>query len=94
MRSNSHIPMAPSALVKPQSERVSESITLLKQLRELGVVDTTPSLQVLRNHLNDWIRTGDSWAGKIEFPSYGRIADVLLPRRADRAATLKFISKK
>jgi hypothetical protein len=79
---------------KPQGERVKESIILLKQLADLGVGETTPSLQILRNHLNEWIRTGSPWAGKIEFPTYGRVADVVLPRRADRAATVKFLLKK
>ena len=76
---------------KPVSERVKESVHIIEQLRQLGVVETTPSLKILREHLNEWIRMGEPWAGSVEFPSYGRVAKVVLPRRADRAATLKFL---
>jgi hypothetical protein len=79
---------------KIQGDRVKESIMLLKQLKDLGVGDTTPSLAILRTHMNDWIRTGTPWAGSIEFPSYGRVAEVILPRRADRTASLYFRIKK
>jgi hypothetical protein len=75
---------------KPVADRVKESVHLLKQLRDLGVADTTPSLQILRDHLNEWIRTGAPWAGSVEFPSYGRVAKVILPRREDRAASIEF----
>ena len=75
---------------KPVADRVKESVHLLQQLRDLGVADTTPSLQILRGHLNDWIRTGEPWTGSVEFPSYGRVAKVILPRREDRAASIEF----
>jgi hypothetical protein len=76
---------------KPVGDRVKESVHLLNQLRELGVGEMTPSLTVLKGHLNDWIKTGDPWAGSVEFPSYGRVAKVVLPRRSDRAATIQFL---
>ncbi len=70
------------------NERITESIRLVKQMEDMGM--TSASLTELRERMNDWIRTGDPWAGTIKFPAYGRAADVVLPRRADKAATIHF----
>ena len=75
---------------KAQSERIKESLRLVNQLIDIGVAPDAPSMKVLRDHMNDWIRTGDDWMGVIPFPSYGRDAEVVLPYRADRAASINF----
>jgi hypothetical protein len=76
--------------IKPQEERLSEGIELLKQLRDLGVPDTLPSYLILKNHINDWIRNGNLFEDKIPFPTFGRTASVYLPARASGTATLAF----
>jgi hypothetical protein len=40
--------------------------------------------------MNNWIRGGAAWSGHIEFPRYGRYADVILPDRAGKVASIDF----
>ena len=75
---------------KPQADRLSEGVSLLKQLREAGVKDTVISFQVLKQQISDWVKTGEPWEGRVEFPEYGRVAVVNLPRYTNRAAELTF----
>ena len=75
---------------KPVAERVKESVTLIAQFKELGVAETEPGLVQLRAQMNDWIRGGGAWAGRIEFVRFGRYADVNLPDRAGKVATADF----
>lgn len=75
---------------KPVGERIKESVTLIAQFKELGVGDTEPGLTQLRQHMNEWIRGGAAWAGRIEFPRFGRYADVSLPDRAGKVAAADF----
>jgi hypothetical protein len=75
---------------KPVMERMSESVELVGKLMELGVHDTEPGLVQLRGHMNTWIRGGAAWSGRIEFPRYGRYADVILPDRTGRVASVDF----
>jgi hypothetical protein len=79
-----------SGVEKPKEERVKEGISLLKQLAEAGVVNTAPGWEELKKQISDWVSTGVRWEGRIEFPSYGRYADVVLPRRAGQVAELAF----
>ena len=75
---------------KPVQERMSESVELVGKLRELGVADSEPGLVQLRSQMNNWIRGGAAWSGRIEFPRYGRYADVILPDRASKVASVDF----
>lgn len=64
--------------------RVSECISIMKQIRDLGFPSDYPPYKELSQRISDYIRTGEPWSGKIKFEAYGRYADVILPRRADR----------
>ena len=81
--------MAPKT-PKPQADRLSEGVSLLTQLRETGVRDNCMSFLVLKQQISDWVKTGESWDGRVEFPEYGRVAVVSLPRYTNRAAELSF----
>ena len=78
---------------KPIQERLKESMTILKQLNELGVHKTNPAYKELSEKFNEWVRGGDSWSGDIEFPRYNRIAQVSLPVKLGRFATCNFLVK-
>lgn len=78
---------------KTKEERVREGIALLRQLQDIGVDPADPQFCVLKERVSDWVKTGDPWAGKIPFPSYGRVAEVLLPRKAAATASLAFRAK-
>lgn len=64
--------------------RVEECIRVMKQVRDLGIPTDYPPLKELSTRLSDYVKTGEPWSGKIKFEAYGRVADIILPRRADR----------
>jgi hypothetical protein len=73
---------------KTKEERVKEGINLLMKLKEVGISPTDPSYREVQEHISDWVKTGDPWIGKVEFYRYGRIAEILLPRKATAVASL------
>lgn len=75
---------------KTTASRVKESVELMSKFRELGVADADASLAQIREQMNAWIRGGAAWQGRIEFPRFGRYADVTLPDREGKAATIDF----
>jgi hypothetical protein len=70
---------------KPVADRVQECSAVLRDIAGLGIPSFSPELVKLRGHMNDYIREGTPWTGTIDFGAYGRIAEVILPRRADKA---------
>jgi hypothetical protein len=80
---------------KPQSDRVKEGIHLLKQLIGAGVQEFAPGYADLKDQVSEWVKTGTRWEGRITFPTYGRYADVVLPKKDYQTATIAFkVSKK
>ncbi len=75
---------------KPQVERVKEGIHLLKELLGAGVQETASGYDELKTQISEWVKTGTRWEGRIIFPSYGRYADVVLPKKAFQTATIAF----
>lgn len=68
--------------------RIEECIRVMKQLRDLGIPSEYPPLKELSKRLSDYVKTGEPWAGKIKFEAYDRVAEVILPRKADRQITV------
>jgi hypothetical protein len=75
---------------KPQEDRVKEGVHLLKELLGAGVTETAPGYTDLKTQISEWVKTGQRWEGRITFPSYGRYADVVLPKKASQTATIAF----
>jgi acyl-CoA-binding protein len=75
---------------KPKADRLREGVHLLKQLQGGGVAETAPGYMDLKTKITEWVETGDRWEGRITFPSYGRYADVVLPKKASQTATIAF----
>lgn len=75
---------------KPLDERVKECTSILRDIHALGIPNFSPELEKLRGHMNNYIREGTPWSGTIDFSAYGRIAEVILPRRADKAVEVLF----
>lgn len=75
---------------KTIASRVKESVELMRKFNELGVTDADPSLAQIRTQMNAWIRGGPAWTGRIEFLRFGRYADVALPDREGKVATIDF----
>ena len=80
---------------KPKADRLREVVHLLKKLQQAGVAETAPGYMDLKTQITQWVETGERWEGRITFPSYGRYADVVLPKKETQTATIAFkVSKR
>lgn len=70
---------------KLPSDCLRESVELMKKISTLGIPLDCPEVAELRARLNAYARDGECWSGTINFLAFGRIADVNLPRRADKS---------
>lgn len=73
---------------KPKADRVKESIEILKKLRDLGLNEREPGYILTKQKFSEWVDKGEAWSGDIEFPMLQRKAEIVLPARADRVASL------
>ena len=78
-----------AASEKPVADRIKECVTILKDIEGLGIPNNSPEVALLRTHFNNYIKDGTCWSGTVDFRAYGRIAEVSLPRRADRAVEVR-----
>ena len=69
---------------KPKEERLKESLEIFRSLKSLGIPFDAPEVQELKTHVDAYVRDGICWSGSVSFLAYGRIAEVSLPRRADK----------
>lgn len=65
-------------------DRVKEIVTIFKKFRELGIPMEAPEVQELKTHTDAYIREGICWSGTLNFQRFGRMAEVVLPRRSDK----------
>ena len=78
---------------KSTSERMAESVYLVKQLADVGIGNTHPHMKAFRDILNCWIREPDySYSGRVDFSSYGRRGDLVLPRMPGHVASMRLRS--
>lgn len=77
--------------VKPTSERVKESMEILKKIQELGIADSDPGYKALSAHFSDWIRGGEAFVGNVDFIRWNRRAKVLLPTKPGAIARCDFL---
>jgi len=74
---------------KPVADRVKETIELMRNIEGLGIPLDCSEVSELRTHLNEYIKDGTCWEGTIDFLRFGRMAEVSLPRRADKTIEVK-----
>jgi len=75
---------------KTTASRIKESVELISKFKELGVSESEPGLVQMRQVMNEWIRGSASWSGRIEFPRYDRYAEIVLPDREGKVASVAF----
>jgi hypothetical protein len=80
--------------LKSMTDKAEEAIKLIKQIRDLGILQSDPSYLEVKTHLNEWIKSDEKSIKEytIEFPRYGRKAVLTLPWRSDQ--TCSFFLKK
>lgn len=64
--------------------RLQKCLDIVRDIKDLGVPTDYPPFKELSKRLSDYVKSGEPWAGRIRFDSYGRYADIVLPRSADR----------
>lgn len=75
---------------KSFSDRVEECVRVLKEMRDYGIDAENRGYAELKARIDDYIKTGDPWQGRIPFPDIERVAIVLLPRPARSAVEVSF----
>ena len=75
--------------LKSMTDKAEESIKLIKQIRDLGILETEPSYLEVKKYLNEWIKSDEKRIKEyiIDFPRYGRKATLTLPWRDDQTCT-------
>ena len=73
----------PPKPTKTREQRVMDAIEILSNLKSVGATGDSGYIDT-KLRLDQWIADGETWAGRIEFPRYGRYLDLILPQRADR----------
>lgn len=74
---------------KTKEERVSEGMTILFKLREVGIEDSNPGVKVIKDAVRTWINDGIPISLKrIEFGRINRVGELVLPRRSGVQPTL------
>jgi len=74
---------------KPIADRLKETVTILKDILALGIPLASPEVQELKGHLDAYVKDGTPWQGSISFERFGRIAEVTIPKRADKAIEVR-----
>lgn len=66
---------------------------MVRQLEEVGITRDLPGRQELDKHIQEYVKQGIPWSGRIKFPELHRFGNVILPRlaRHNVSIDLKFV---
>ena len=78
----------PKEQLKTKGDRVKETITILKKLMEVGIMDHTDAYLKTKEYLDEWIQTGESAQHLIDFSKFKRTGILVLPNEANKTAEL------
>ena len=80
---------------KPKEKRLQEIIEILKKIEGLGIPIESEEVQELKSHFDRYLHSGICWKGTVPFRNYDRIADVVLPKKANKTieVTLRVATK-
>jgi len=67
-----------------RSNKLLEFINILNDISTIGIPLNSPEVLELRSHFNDFLTTGKSWFGTIDFRKFGRMADVSISPNPDK----------
>ncbi len=77
----------PDKYCKTREQRVLEAVEILKNLKSVGIPDSEPGFVETKQKLDEFVKSGFPWEGKILFPRFGRYAEVILAAREGRKNT-------
>ena len=77
--------------IKSKKDKVSETVTLLKQILGLGIHENDVSYLEVKEYCKKWIETEEKkiFEYEIYFTRYGRDATLTLPWRSDKSCEFR-----
>lgn len=78
--------------LKPQSERIKETVTLLKKLKEVGILTNDAGYIEIKRRLDEWVQGGEKWSGIVEFSRLDQKAEVDIPTKAGKELMVKLLA--
>jgi len=73
---------------KSKADRLKETIRLLKELQRVGIGERHEGYFEIKTLLSKWVQDGEKAVATIELRNHGRVAEITLPKRADKAASI------
>ena len=73
---------------KTLPQRLTEVVEILLNLKNAGITEQDPGFQELKGICDKFVHQGETFTGKVDFPRYGRYADVILTNWAGRKNTV------
>jgi len=73
---------------KTKADRLKETIRILKQLGELGYSDIDVGYKEVKRIMTQWVNDGEKVVTTVDFTRQNRVAELSLPKRADRTVSL------
>ena len=73
---------------KTKADRLKETIRLLKELQRVGFHSADPGYVEIQGHMTKWVADGEAFETVVPFIRHGRDAELNLPSRADKAASI------
>lgn len=77
---------------KTLSERLTESVTLVKKLRNIGLNTQLDGMKELSLHLNEYVKNEKLWSGKIFIVEANLYIHVILTNKSTKNCSVR-ISK-
>lgn len=81
--------------VMSAAERLRQTMAILKKLTEdLGIPYKSAEIQELKGHMDEFIRTGEPWEGRVVFEPWGRVANCVFTQAGNMEVTLQVLRKR
>jgi len=74
---------------KSKADRVKETVTILKKLKEVGVPDTDAGYSLIHKHMSKWVHDGEALTVTVPLMRYGRDAYLILPSEEGEVASCR-----
>ena len=79
-------------MLKPKEERLTETITLLKKLPEVGIPQSHYMFTQVKDRMSSWVADGPALSERLDFGSHW--GDLTLPVKQGRVASLDLKAKR
>ena len=74
---------------KTKESRVSETVTILKKLLDVGIPATDAGYKLIKTHMSKWVHDGEALSTTVPLMRYGRDAILVLPAKEGEVANCR-----